>query len=653
MNSFIPIIDIPNDTLKSARKLLFHNRDELGQYHANDSDFTSVCDMAKKIAERLKSSPDLDSFTSAFFDGWDFLSGRQASKVLKFQLPPKYPSETTDSIFTIICPLFTMVTAHSQGKRREVGTGNSTLFVGPIGIGKTSIMIVAHVITSLLLSDCIIPIYCEYDDEDIQNAPTPFSLLQAEVPEYKGCSDIRQLLSRINTNQEHPKAVVFFADDIHLLYLKKEDHSASVVTHAIKIVREIAKIGKSSFNIGVASGSSVNTEGFALNPENFGFVGYRTLNNSVYNVHNISPVRDKNKFIELAKIILQEHEMSDTLVRKLYLQSGGVGRRVIGRSSREVDPRSLPELYHSDPALGEIMREMYLHVAGPLRRGTFDPWRHSHSLTTHRVFEIITVHHGERDVQRRFSCYRDNSILFQCRHHGDQVELLEPGFLYSIDATVGSDLTRFEIYALEGIITGWSDTKTITEPSAGHCVERPLLHIIAEHRLFAQLLDDYPCVFNTQLPSFSENDIVDLRSPNVNFTIRTHKCFVGIDGFMFAPIQDNRFSLFLIQIKTGRLNVEISGTDMKKYINNAAAGIAKIINMATRATIQVEIVVEEFLFVTTKSLADDARLYVSNPACLKFTQRNVPVTVIEQNRVLSCFSDKALVDRLQKWLRRE
>lgn len=181
---------------------------------------------------------------------------------------------------------------------------------------------------SLLLSDYIIPMYCEYDDEDLQNALTLFSPLQAEVPEYGGCSDIRQLLSRINTNQEHPKAVVFFADEIHL-YLKKEDHSASVVTHAIEIVRELAKIGKSSFNIGVASGSSVNTEVFALHPEDFGFVGYRTLNNSVYNVHNISPVRDKDKFIGLAKIIFQEGDMSAAVVRKLYLQSGGVGRRVI------------------------------------------------------------------------------------------------------------------------------------------------------------------------------------------------------------------------------------------------------------------------------------------------------------------------------------
>eukprot|EP00602_Paraphysomonas_sp_CaronLab_P009307 CAMPEP_0185036370 /NCGR_PEP_ID=MMETSP1103-20130426/29272_1 /TAXON_ID=36769 /ORGANISM="Paraphysomonas bandaiensis, Strain Caron Lab Isolate" /LENGTH=546 /DNA_ID=CAMNT_0027573887 /DNA_START=167 /DNA_END=1807 /DNA_ORIENTATION=- len=544
-----------------------------------------------------------------------------------------------------------MATAISQGKRREVGTGNSTLYVGPVGIGKTSIMIVAHVITSLLLSDCVISLYCEYDDEDLLNAPTPFSLLQAEVPDYNGCSDIKQLLSWINNNADHPKAVVFFADEIHALYVKKSSNDNSVVTHAAHIVRELAKIGKSSFNIGVASGSSVNTEGYALRPQDYGFIGYRTLNNSVYNVHNISPIRDKGKCIELSKLIFQKPDLSEEVTQKLFLQSGGVGRRIIDKSSSEFIPRALPKTYYLDPALGEIIREMYLHVAGRLRRGAFDPWAHSHSLATHRVLEIIKVHHGDCNVQRRLSLYREESILFQCPYQADKVELLEPGMLYSVDATVGSDLTKFEMYALEGILTGWSDTRTLTEPSPGHCVERPLLQIIAEHRLFAQLVDECPCVYISQLRSFLEDDIVDLRGPNMNFTIRTgHKCFVGIDGFMFAPIEDNQFSLFLIQIKTGKLNMEISESEMKKYIEKAGAGIAKLMKMVTRTTEPLKIVVEEFLFLTTKRLTDDARTYVSNPMCLQFLQRSIPVTIIEQNRVLSCFSDKTLVDRLQKWL---
>lgn len=60
MNSFIPIIDIPNDALKSARHFLFHDRIGLSQ-HANDSDVTAVCKEAKRLAESLKSSPDVDS----------------------------------------------------------------------------------------------------------------------------------------------------------------------------------------------------------------------------------------------------------------------------------------------------------------------------------------------------------------------------------------------------------------------------------------------------------------------------------------------------------------------------------------------------------------------------------------------------------------
>eukprot|EP00742_Colponemidia_sp_Colp-10_P005116 GILJ01005464.1.p1 GENE.GILJ01005464.1~~GILJ01005464.1.p1 ORF type:complete len:286 (-),score=9.95 GILJ01005464.1:1443-2300(-) len=214
----------------------------------------------------------------------------------------------------ILDPVHTMQLCFGLSLDTSIGTGCSTLITGPVGVGKSSIMIVAYVLLCLL-TDHVLPVYHEYSDA----APwlMPLDMLRdtslLRLPHLVLASNEAEQI--LFTLQEKQLMTVFFADEIQRLYVPQPDPRQQAV------VKQLALIGKSSFNIGVVSGSSIATEARALRPVENGFVGYQTLNHSVYLQWRMDALRLKEEFFKLVES-RSGRKPTEEQLRTLFLHTG-------------------------------------------------------------------------------------------------------------------------------------------------------------------------------------------------------------------------------------------------------------------------------------------------------------------------------------------
>ena len=126
--SIIPIIDINVETLLEGRKQTIE--DEAISCIRNEAITTS--------------SP--DQFLNTLLKGWDLLSSKGFFKKYGFKLPMHYRSHEVHIVLKqIFTPMWTMK-QYFKGESEAIGTGCSVLIAGPLGVGKTTLLLVALVL---------------------------------------------------------------------------------------------------------------------------------------------------------------------------------------------------------------------------------------------------------------------------------------------------------------------------------------------------------------------------------------------------------------------------------------------------------------------------------------------------------------------------
>jgi hypothetical protein len=116
-----------------------------------------------------------EQFTDSLFLAWDQLSSIESNTTLSFQLPPLHRFDGLNAIVSeIVHPTIWKMNRyfHSHYDHEHVVVddqcygmverGESTLIIGPAGIGKTTIQI-SLVVLLLLLVDSTVPVYVNYD----------------------------------------------------------------------------------------------------------------------------------------------------------------------------------------------------------------------------------------------------------------------------------------------------------------------------------------------------------------------------------------------------------------------------------------------------------------------------------------------------------
>jgi hypothetical protein len=92
------------------------------------------------------------------------------------------------------------------------------------------------------------------------------------------------------------------------------------------------------------------------------------------------------------------------------------------------------------------------------------------------------VHHRGEDIQRKLNEYYDRSALVKVP---DGVELLIPAQLFAIHKMFRINYSKFEMMALEGILSGWSLSPYESESSVGQVCEGPMLKMVCSNNFFS------------------------------------------------------------------------------------------------------------------------------------------------------------------------
>eukprot|EP01031_Cornospumella_fuschlensis_P026560 gene26560-32098_t len=600
-----------------------------------------------------------EEYFNVFVSTWDFMA---STTNLPFILFPRFPSPTTKFLRTLTNPVFIMKRYYEKKNTAVIGSGCCRLFAGPKGIGKTTLLSTFYVLVSVLTTH-VLPIYWSYDRkggnmEDPVHWPSVLTL----------CSPDR-LLGPVNES----KMILFLGDEVQEVYYKYRSlelylssTNAQVVSAANKlraqlktVIADLAAVGKSPCNLCFITGSSSNTYELCVYPETFGFHEFQTLNDSVFTVLDIQPVRQKEEFSKLAVIALSKLPdsadaiLTEDLLCWLFNFSGGVGRAlealVNQGFSGDAELLPLPELFHSDLALQAIVNEMLFNVLEEAKSRCFNGWLHPHRLQLARVHEILKQYYNVESIGVKLSLYRDQSILYV---YDTWVELMYPWHLFHFlnSQVAGVFRNKYEQMAFEGTLSGWSmNSSQRLNASAGHAVERPLLSQIVSRGYF-QHWDKAGglCEFNPDDPVISTTQTLVMKNIDRKL-LQGPLNFLSLDGFVFVNTR-KAILLYVCQIKSGRLNISADRADLCIWINKALEGIKKLIGMLNfTARMTKTIVVQEFLLLTTKRVSVEDVFWLLEADRMIYNKKSVPITFVPQQLVLNDIEDLAMRARLQAW----
>jgi hypothetical protein len=340
---------------------------------------------------------------------------------------------------------------------------------------------------------------------------------------------------------------------------------------------------------------------------------------------------------------------SHAFICRLFILTGGNGRRLTSFKPLPDDEEfgmelmrvKVPDMYYGDPALTAIMNEMVALAGESLLSDVFDPWECNHGIHRSRIITIITIHHGSHAVPTKLQQYRENSIIFEEAWH---CEVYVPAVLIALAHELKSQLTRFETISMEGVLTGWSPDKCHTFPSAGHAIEDPLREMIVANNWFEVPSQSYSVDNKFTLDkNFHPSTIA-------NKLVQGVSNFIGLDGFLFSCVDEGQYRIYVTSLKSGRLNLKTTRSEVQEYLRTAVLGIKKLLSMLLPGNYTITI--EGLLFCTTKSIADSARALLCAPLTVDTDLRiyNVPVLVRDQDDFLNCLDDKRLSARLAKWI---
>ena len=356
---------------------------------------------------------DIDNFFNIFLTAWDKLSKDETvfNSMKMKKLPLMFRStKIIEVVKKCLTPVF-IWRRHRIDSRSypfSVASGSSSLIIGPVGVGKTTIMLVLHRLLSILMDD-VISVFHEFRTQIVSD-PLPLNLVRLEV----GVKDSSATLSSL---LEGGKMLVFFGDEIQKCY-KPRSCDASERKHAVSIVAELALLGKHNDSIGIIAGSSVHTQDYVLYPNSFGFDDYESLNNSVYTPIAMHPLRSKDEFQHLCRHLYSGTNFTDVMLRDMFKLTGGVGRLLLSHAIPPSAERTaelvsstimqIPKLYHSDGVLRAIIHEMISTVGNVVLESHFDPWEHPHRMSGRRIRAILKVHcidHADVECVFTVLCY--------------------------------------------------------------------------------------------------------------------------------------------------------------------------------------------------------------------------------------------------------
>lgn len=629
MDDYLPIINA------SYESVLHVSTDVSSEDQEHKS---PLLDSLKKFRRDLISVETLQNFQKfkeIVLDTWKILSDMQCMDLYGFRLPSFFCSKEIHVVLDeILKPIYKGTKLVKLGDNASsVGTGESTLICGPLGVGKTTVQISLLVILTIL-SDVALCVYVEYKSRNNCESMLPYEAIYRHAQKAGICNSAMTADSTIlGALSRSKRMVIFFSDEIQYLYQKVSDPDHHQRSLCMTIIEQIATIGKACDHIGVASGSSKNLERFALHPDQNGFAGYQTLNNSVYEPHYLLPCRNKEEFIEIWKINngkVQDKIDDDVIIRSFH-HCGGVGRLIKRENS---EPLPIDEGYYLNPLFQSIVNQMILKVRCSvdllLKPFLWDPWKAPHSLLFSSCVEIAEKLHGSKQKAiEELELLIESSLLLKLN---ENIELLRPGLIQSLlqqqSAVEPMNNSRFEEMAFEGTLLGWSENSKHPFPTAGHCNESAIRRMLAK-----DTGHDYCVEMVSNAANKSAEQFVGKWYQGVTN-------FDGIDGFLiqFDGSRDI-FDVTISQIKTGRLDLVITkGRTSTKdtflfFLEGMKKGYQKLVS-SFRPEDAERFQLNEAVFLTTKKMSDECLKYVEEKENLKFDGKQFGFVLYDQKYIL-------------------
>lgn len=622
--------------LLNAKKILLSS---------NESDlFITSIQNRRKIINQIDTLSNYDIFQSIFFEAWGLFSSIDCQTYFNFKLPNLFYSDNLKNITDdILKPVFKMMRFYMFNMSDYVGTGESTLLCGPVGVGKTTIQI-SLLVLLFLLTDIIIPVYLDYSKTRINESHIPFNYIEAFL-KCLGIEFDSKTQSVLQFLSDSKKMLIFFPDEIQCLYVKDETSETNRSLY-ISIIAQIADIGKSSHHIGVASGSSVNLKKFALHPIENGFLGYDTLNNSVYSPISLNPYRNYDDFKSILQTILSSSENIDyNKLISYYLNSGGVARQI---QKLKLTLPDIPKIYYSNVFFQTIVNKMLMKIKQTLLSNIiWDPWKTSHSIPYRSCQEIYQMIYGNtEDFAFQLDNLIEKSLLIIIENN---VELVYPGIIVNLfqNMQINNEQrnSRFETMAFEGTLLGWSDDISVTHPSPGHCNEEPIRRLLAK---------DTNIPLSTNIFQIAEN--LDINN-YLNQWYTGVKNFEGIDGFTIK-FENGLFLISINQIKTGRFDLShelgvsrSSRNTFLFFLDQMLKGYVKLKKCFQQKDL---IKLETLYFLTTKSLSPKCISYFEDyPEKSSYENNSFEFIFYDQNYILENIelSDSMILDNIKSRIR--
>jgi len=239
-------------------------------------------------------------------------------------LPPPYASASVQRVLR--GHVSRLITA-------EPGSGGNCILAGVVGVGKTTILKVCCMLHALRRPEYLV-VYCDYEecDDPTPYPPTPREALEHVLQWARG-NRRAALTSATHTKRPYTRQystlVGVYCDEINYFYVKEKtfpgDHPRALWGQ--RCVQQLISLGKASSCMVMCTGSASELRSM-LFPYNAGpFSRYRSINNSVYYLLCVLPLRSSTSVLEFVAsrygLTLDKGD-----ARELFHATGGVARRI-------------------------------------------------------------------------------------------------------------------------------------------------------------------------------------------------------------------------------------------------------------------------------------------------------------------------------------
>lgn len=263
---------------------------------------------------------------------WRALAALPADHPL--HLPPLYPDKHVSSALHRLIHVFSALP--------ELTTSGGTVLQGVVGVGKTTMLTAAHIIGPLVFDVlCVFWDFspsssgCNHLPLDIASAALNCALQETPVsvlPSAAGASPCVRgnVLHAAFRKARAWRGLVFLGDEVSTLFLGRE---AATRRHCIHIVEELAHIAKHHGWAAVLTGSASKLGSMLFNHgegvwgTDTGAGRYPDLNDGVYTLMHVPPMRDPGTVLEYTRVRYPEWR-TDLSGEDIFNRTGGVGRRI-------------------------------------------------------------------------------------------------------------------------------------------------------------------------------------------------------------------------------------------------------------------------------------------------------------------------------------